>query len=386
MEWMRHKIPQIKDVLPITNGIFGHCNYNFKYNISKAHLDFLLLAKIGQRNPAPVIDVLHEQNEEEMDEMLTSAELTTLAEIMVMTYKQKWDKLGEVYDIEYDPIHNYLDQWEDESESSGERNRTENVDRVDTLGTTVEKSSTRTDNLSELITKDGTDTTTRTDDLTEVAAKDGSDTATRTDDLEETVTNNLADGNTRTHDTDKANTGTVTMSGSDVTTDALWGFNSSSAVNSDKSTLEHGQTRTDNLNEAMTGTVTDSGTHTGTVTTENDGTETTQTAYNSSVTTTNEGTATTEVEYDSTVTTANTGTQGIVASEETTGTNRRDLDTTEEETTEDTRTRSGKHSGNIGNLTSQKQILEEIELWKWNYVEQILDDAKEFLSLSVYMC
>lgn len=350
MEWMRPKIPKIKDVLPITNGIFGHCNYNFKYNISKAHLDFLLLAKIGQRNPAPVIDVIHEQNEEDYDAELTNAELTTLAEIMLMTYKQKWDKLGEVYDIEYDPIHNYLDAWEDESAGSSEISRTETVDRVDTLGTTVNKSSTRTDNL------------------TQVAEKDGDDTAVRTDDLTETRTNDLNDSNTRTYDTEKANTGTVTMSGDDVTTDSLWGFNSSSNVNSDKSVLEHGQVRTDNLKENMDGTVTDVAEHTGDVTTENDGTQTTVTTFNSSLTTTN------------------TGTQGVIGSEATTGTNRRDLDTAEGETTEDSRERSGRHSGNIGNLTSQKQILEEIELWKWNYVEQILDDAKEFLSLPIYLC
>ena len=47
--------------------------------------------------------------------------------------------------------------------------------------------------------------------------------------------------------------------------------------------------------------------------------------------------------------------------------------------------RSGSHSGNIGNITSQKMINEEIKLWKWNYMREILDDLKEFCALPVYL-
>lgn len=345
MEWTRHKIPKIKDVLPIVNGIFAHCQYTFKYDISKEQLDFLLLAKIGQRVPAPVIDVLHEQNEEELDAMLSSSELDILAQLMVMQYKQKWDKLGEIYDIDYDPIHNYLDQWEDQNDGTSERSRTEGVDRVDTLGTTVNKSSTRTDNLSETRTNRGHDTSELTDDF----------------DIDTTY----GKTNTRTDDYDIKHKGDqVTTTTNDTTVNSLWGFNSAADVNSDKS-VNNGQVRRDdNLTEEHDGTCTDA--LSGHDLEEHDGTHTTVTTYNSDVTT------------------ANTGTQGVVASEATTGTNRRDLDTTESEGVEDSRSRSGVHTGNIGNLTSQKQILEEIELWKWNYVEQILDDAKDFLSLSVY--
>ena len=35
--------------------------------------------------------------------------------------------------------------------------------------------------------------------------------------------------------------------------------------------------------------------------------------------------------------------------------------------------------------TFQKQIKEEIELWKWNYVATILSDVKEFCCLPVYL-
>ena len=378
MEWTKHKIPKIKDVLPLVNGIFGHCNYTFKYFMSKDQLDFLLLAKIGQRNPAPVIDLLHEQNDEEMDAMLTDAELTTLARIMLMQYRQKWDKLGALYDIEYDPIHNYLDDWSDTSEGSAERDFEENVDRVDTLNTTVTDSKTRTDNLSQ--------TETRALETVDEKEFDNSEATTygksnvRTDDFD--VTTRYGRSETETDDFDIAHTGDQTTTvQNDTTVNSLWGFNSSNDVNSDKSVNNGTTVRTDDLNEAHDGTITkvlsgsDTEEHDGTVTDALSGTDTT--AY--------DGTVTDTKSENGTVTTTNTGTQAITGSEATTGTNRRDNDTTSSETSSDTRERSGRHTGNIGNLTSQKQILEEIELWQWNYVEQILDDAKEFLSLPVYL-
>jgi hypothetical protein len=81
----------------------------------------------------------------------------------------------------------------------------------------------------------------------------------------------------------------------------------------------------------------------------------------------------------------NTGTQTNVGSDATTGTNQRvgSNQTTESGTNEVAR--SGRHFGNIGNLTSQKQLLEEIELWKWNYVNTVLNDVKDFLCVDTYL-
>lgn len=46
--------------------------------------------------------------------------------------------------------------------------------------------------------------------------------------------------------------------------------------------------------------------------------------------------------------------------------------------------KESKHTGNIGNLTTQQLVKQEIELWKWNYVEVILEDFKSFLTLPIY--
>ena len=47
-------------------------------------------------------------------------------------------------------------------------------------------------------------------------------------------------------------------------------------------------------------------------------------------------------------------------------------------------TKESKHIGNIGNLTTQQLMKQELELWKWNFVQSVLDDLKDFLTLSIY--
>ena len=56
---------------------------------------------------------------------------------------------------------------------------------------------------------------------------------------------------------------------------------------------------------------------------------------------------------------------------------------TDEESTRD-RTRDYTHLGNIGNITTQQLITEEIKLWHWNLINQILNDVKDFLTIPVY--
>lgn len=81
-----------------------------------------------------------------------------------------------------------------------------------------------------------------------------------------------------------------------------------------------------------------------------------------------------------TVAVANTGTQKNVEE--------RDFSTVKQgsENTSNNynRKRSMSRIGNIGNITTQKMLHEEIELWKWNFIEQILNDAKSMLTLAIY--
>ncbi len=48
------------------------------------------------------------------------------------------------------------------------------------------------------------------------------------------------------------------------------------------------------------------------------------------------------------------------------------------------RARDSTHLGNIGNITTQQLITQEIELWRWNYIQSVLNDVKDFLTIPVY--
>ena len=116
--WERPKEPEIRQVLPMVNGLFYHMNYTFKAGITKSELDTLFISSYGKRNLAPLIDLIAEKYDLPNDEPLTDAALQELASLVLGMYKIKWDKQGEIPDIEYDPIHNYLHEWEDAEEGS----------------------------------------------------------------------------------------------------------------------------------------------------------------------------------------------------------------------------------------------------------------------------
>ena len=78
------------------NGVFSHCDYVFPEYLAldKSQLDYLFMSSYGMKNPAPVIDLLHDADaDEDCFSQLTNEELDTLADLMVGYYKNKWDKI-----------------------------------------------------------------------------------------------------------------------------------------------------------------------------------------------------------------------------------------------------------------------------------------------------
>lgn len=352
-------------------------NYQFRAEVSKTTLDFRFNTEFGEKNPTKAVTKIMGDDEGYMSD----EKLSFLAQMILETYKPKWDKLGAVYDIEYDPIHNFLDQWEDTSKEvrdlDGSTQKTETTDygrtetldktRTDNLAnsetTTYNTNNTRTDNLTELETRDLGSSSTRTDNLTETDTY--GHTATRTDNLHEVV------------DEDSTNS----ESGSE--SQNVYGFNSASAVPSDTASSSNSGSGTVDRTTDNTGT--QATTEGGSDTKANTGTQSTTGTDTGTVTTANTGTMQNAQTGTVGVSGSNTGTQDTdqtitLGGEDETSTTG---STQEDETTN--RDRSGKHSGNIGNLTSQKQIKEEIELWKWNYMATILEDAKEFCCLPIYL-
>ena len=376
--------------------------------VDSALIDRMLWSRFALRSPSPIVVNTHDQEE---GERLTYNERAELARMMWAYYKVKWEKQKAVVTIEYDPIHNYLDEWEDTSEGSesktgsssnsstmqenkgvsGTNTRTENLLETRSFGS----SETRTDNLQELTTFDTVDT--QRDDIEK--RTDYHSTDTRTDNLQEktefgsteTRTDNLAEN--KTYGKTSTRTDNLTQADSGATGSRehqVYGFNSTQYQNSEKDIFsgEGSNTRTntgtqgtvDGGTDGKTNTGTqataktgyDTASDTGTITKEKDGTETVA----------NTGTQTAAKSGSDTV--ANTGTVGIQDSKITNGTTTRSETGTESSSGTTSKDRSGVHTGNIGNLTSQKMITEEIALWKWNFIEEVLRDATDFLTLQVY--
>ena len=371
MEFQQKKFPRLKDCLPLTNGVFYHMNYTFRNEVNKAQLDYLLMADAAQRNPAPVIDLIYDEDEKETGERkLNDTELAKLAAMILACYKPRWDKLGDIYDIDYDPIHNYLDEWSDNAngwEHSQLTHDTVRTDRYNEL--TVEHTNTHAyDDENPITTKETEKRNYSTErsytNYKEKDRRDWDETVERHYDVNDPLS--------------VEQLGTESVKQSHDNTDQVKGFNSTNWVDTDHSSgLKTGnetETTFVGRKEQTKGTYTD---------------KTTDGADGSLQTKSFEGTYKDTVKDDPTngsvTETKQTGAESTTGSDTTTGSVTREMDGTETTQSSDNRDRSGSHSGNIGNLTSQKMLNEEIELWKWNYVRSILDDAIKFLTLDVYL-
>lgn len=263
-------IPQLKTKIPMINGIFSHMNYDFKV-MDASQLDILLLNSYGERCIAPLVSNIM------VSDIPTDDELTSLGFVVTSMYSKKWDRFLNVYNLEYDVIHNYLDEY---TESSTAQNVNE--------GTTTSK-----------VTNTGTDGT--------------SSTSTRTDDLSKTTVNTSESIISNSNDS------------------SVFAFNSESSVKTDESSGDSTNTLDENI------TVSDSGTQTNV----------------------KEETRTLDLSKDS--------------------------ELSNESTTTITRDRQFTHKGNIGNLTTQELIRQEIKLWEWNFIESVLSDVKELLTIPMYL-
>ena len=367
----------MQEIIPLTNGIFAHMNYDFRAEVSKTTLDFMFGTNYAKKNPSPTVERIMGDDEEPMSD----TKLTFMAQMILEMYKPKWDKMAEIYDIEYDPIHNYLDEWEDTSqedrELTGSTTDTKTVEygKVDTLH------NVREDDLSEDSTLTHGTNVTRTDNLTELETRALNSTAQRTDNLLETDT--YGKTSTRTDNLHEVRDTDTTSSDSGSDADNIYGFNSSVPVGAN--TGSSSNTGSNNVDETVDNTGTQATAEGGSDSKANTGTQSTSGSDTGTVTTANTGTvqnATTGTEH---TVTDNTGTRTTDQTNRQSG-----VDTTRDTgSTHDIestgRDRSGRHFGNIGNLTSQKQIQEEINLWRWNYVKEILNDVSEFCCLPVYL-
>ena len=243
--------------------------------ISTTFLDMGYYSRSAQKIVTPIVIDISDNSQP-----LDTEQRTKLAGIVFTLFSRKWERFWNVLNAEYDPISNY--------------------DMTET----------------EYIEIDVNDTRQNTGTVTNV-----------TDDVVRetgTVTN--------VTDTDTTQTGTVSDNGSNSVDNGIYGFNSSTSIDSNTSDGTVTNTRTDNL----AGTDDTTETRTDNLTKDRDISDT-ETRNLSDVLTGNKDTA-----------------------------------------------RTLTRSGNIGVTTSQQMIESELELWQWNFFKSVYEDIDSICCLDVY--
>lgn len=449
---------KVKDILPLTDGLFSHIDYQF-WDFDSSELDLLLLSRCGQRLPAPLLDIIQGPPDDPCAErpQFTDSQLAQLGQLILRTYKYKWDRLGGLHAEEYDVLKNYLDEYEevlqddDSSSVSKSANRAERGFETSQLasstGSTVtqqtensnETESTRQDNFSSDFTRASTDNTTRTDNLSEAKTETEDTDVTRTDNLSESIaasedatvtrTDDLMDSGEHSSTDSQSHQGgnyteevihERTSTGGQSASTGVYGYNSSEPVGDSTSDVDTATSENETTTKVISGTKSDSASRSGIDEVSHTGTQETITDSDSASTKSNTGTQATVTDTDKSSTKLNTGTQSVAestsvtdstvnvdnqvntttsggtssASNESSQRAASSNDTTSGSTSqlaEDSvinralnRARKYTHKGNIGNLTPQQLIQQEIDLWRWNFIEEVLTDVKNFITIPIY--
>lgn len=336
------KYPQIETKIPIINSIFTNMEYDFKV-IEKPQLDILFVTTYGQRNIAPLVLKVIKSEE------ATQEELKELGRLVLSVYKNKWDRYLNIYGTTYNPIYNYHDEF------------TENIRT--TNNEIISNNSRSGQNSDEsFIAKN-----TRTDDLETNSKKDLNNTVLRTDNLSTATDSTINDNTIRTDNLTRATNTSSESSNNNNSNDSVYAFNSTDAVNS------NAVTNSGTNNNSEESTVTDTGTQSvESNKTNKDTIKNTGTQENSST-----GSETDLIKETGTQIIDNTSTKTSKFNKE--STNASNI------TSSDEKIKTSLHSGNIGNLTTQQLIEQEIKIWEWNFVETVLNDVKEMLTLPMYI-
>lgn len=331
---MSTTVRQIKDAFPnsfIGNGLFSAFdNPVWKDNFTASDLDILFITRYGERLESPFIEHFDTGNG------VSESDLPVVARTIYNVFSSQWSHLWKANISEYNPIEN-TDAFVSitdthETNENGTENRTT---AGNTSGTTGGKTETDTDN-----TTTGTGTVTHAIDETETLK--GTGTVTHTIDEKTTATTS---GNS---------------SGTDNGENNVFGFNSASAVGSD----------------ASTGTTTATAKSDSSGTRNETDTETRDTTDAKTNNTTDTETRNTTDKLTGKQTTTENGTNSTTANE-----------TVEAKTTatgNGTDTHEEHRHGNIGVTTNAQMIQGEIDIWKWSFIDTVMNDICKLIALSVY--
>ena len=301
-------------------------------------------------------------------------------------------------------------------------------------------SEAKVDDLEESKVRSESTVTNKADESEEAYSKSLDTTQTRTDNLTDATTGSGTNNKTISGGDYAENTQrNLTSSGSENNSSGLYGFNSDLPVGDSTSDTAASKTEAETIAKTITGQRTEnvslsdntSVTHTGTQGTVTDtdesgnksvsGTQSTDTDVDESYVKSNTGTQSTDTDVDEAYIKANKGSQNIEedtsisdsthttdeqentsiahgassASNSSTSTTDSDSESNKSAVsrlndsvivnTALSRARESIHKGNIGNLTPQQLITQEIELWRWNFIDEVMSDIKSMITIPIYI-
>lgn len=276
-----------------------------------------------------------------IEQDLTENEIKTIMSQMIYDENlERWSKLWQNWTAQYNPINNYdmieHESFEGEKEGENANNRsgsrssaTQETDATQESGTSQESETTQ-----DIETTSNTTTQNSEEEMSGSENKSGS----RDQNISESTNNYNEESQ------------------------GIYGFNSSAASPTDKNLRGENGNRIGSENEVTTENNSNSASNSKEITEEQSGSK------NDSITR-----------------------QNNLSKQETLN-RQHNLNNSEQETETLSGTNSESHvtereltrSGNIGVTTSAQMIQENLELWKWNFFETIMNDVDMFLTVSVY--
>lgn len=316
---------KLKETIPIVNGIFYHMQYTLpeEFDLDPEELDLLFYSKYSNRLANELLEAIHTDTSQS-ETMLTQTELAYLSIMIKGIYKEKWDRTLDVTLLDYDAIHNFLDNLSETTVINGE----------------TEENGTKTNNLSK----------TQTNDLTKTQTNNTTDTTTFN--TQNQITHGKSETDTDSRTITTTNTGTESTNGTNE--NGIYGFNSSTASGDTNQTS----------NETLTLNRTETEGHSGTLTKALSGTDTDRKTGTESL----GKTGTITVDDSGTIVTDDTGT----------------VTTSNTEVNSSSRSVIKERYGNIGNIYTQDMVKKEIELRKYLFIEDMLYDVASFISLPIF--
>lgn len=331
----------VKDVVTMYDGFFKHMNLSIpsQLGFTASTLDKRFYFSYSGKVISPSFKSVFYSSETE------SEGKEFVAEIILESFKYKWEKQFAAFTQEYDML-NPMRQIKD-----SEYNETESSSKDEMRDTAFNDSQSR--NIS--IVGDKSETGNNSNSDSQEIKKGTTYTDNTSTDITDTTTNNLK----------RVDTYNLKDEGSGNDNISVYGFNSSEAVPKENDVSGNNVKKTGTLDVADTGTKS--------IIQDGSVINTKSTSGSDKVTSSKSGSVTNNIETNDTET-------GTISNE-----GQRNEDSSEMNRVMRDRMDFTRIKGNIGNIANQQLIASEFDLWRISIINEILKDVKELITIPIYV-